>query len=249
MTTSPPTVVITGAASGIGRAASARIVERGARVIAVDRDGDALTLLGADLGDAIVGSVQADLAAENEIARAAEEILDLAPDTDRLGLVNNLGIGTHAAFLDSDRAGDERVFAINVLAMMSVTRRLLPRLIDQGGGAVVNVASVAGQLGGGLLGDTAYAATKGAVLAFTRAIAREFGPHGVRCNTVVPGLTRTPATEWAFDEHEERLVSMIPLGRPGEAGEVGEVIAYLATEVPTFVSGAFVNVDGGTVRP
>jgi 3-oxoacyl-[acyl-carrier protein] reductase len=137
----------------------------------------------------------------------------------------------------------DSVFALNVRSLFAMTQAALPLMND--GGAVVNVSSQAGRDGGGA-GAIAYAGTKGALMSITRGLAKELGPRRIRVNAVCPGLIGTKFhDDFTKPEVRQRVASMTPLGREGKASEVGDLVAYLASDEASFVNGACVDINGG----
>ena len=122
-------------------------------------------------------------------------------------------------------------------------------MLRAGRGAIVNVSSIAGQRGGGVMGTVAYSTSKGAVIAMSKALAREFAPRGIRVNAVAPGITATPLAERQLAQlptgTRERALAMMPLGRMGEPAEIAALIAFLASDESSFMTGHVYNVDGG----
>jgi len=123
-------------------------------------------------------------------------------------------------------------------------------MLRQGSGCIVNISSVAGQRGGGLLGTAAYSTSKGAVIALTKALAREFAKSGIRVNAVSPSLTMTDFAQRQLDRLTagtlERVIAMTPIGRVGQAAEIAAVIDFLTSDQASFIAGHVLNVDGGT---
>lgn len=240
------TVVVTGAASGIGLATSARLVADGYGVVGLDRDADGLDAAHRRLGvafHAVVGDVSE--------RPSHEEALVVALEAGELrGWVNVAGIWipTRAHDLDDDDA--DRVLRVNLVGTMlgcSVAcRSFVERGVD---GAIVNVSSLESLAA--FPAALAYDASKGAVDAITRQVAIEYGPVGIRCNAVRPGAVLTAMSEGYLDdvEDEDAMVDswreLAPLGRVGRAEEIADVIAFLLSDDARFVTGALVPVDGG----
>jgi 2-hydroxycyclohexanecarboxyl-CoA dehydrogenase len=162
-------------------------------------------------------------------------------------LVNNAGITSPSPFTDITVNEWERIFAVNVRGSFLVTQGVVDGMIKRGYGRIVNVASVSGQRGGGVFGGVHYSAAKAALQGFTRALARELGPHGVTVNAVAPGLIDTDITAGKLTEQQEQAVlATVPLGRKGRAQEVAAVIAFLASDLASYITGATYDINGGS---
>jgi NAD(P)-dependent dehydrogenase (short-subunit alcohol dehydrogenase family) len=237
-------VLVTGAASGIGRATASRFAAEGARVVATDGNAEGLARLAAETGSSII-TVDGDL-------RDAAFIDRLVADAEAIGpvsvLANVAGIMDHFVPVgDLDDALWENVLAVNLTAPMRMCRALVPLMAARGGGRVVNVASVAG-LGGSGAG-AAYITSKHGVIGLTRHIAYAYGPQHVRCNAVCPGGVATgigasaePTVQWAYDR---QLPALGLAGRTAEPDEIAAVISWLASDEAGNVNGIIMPADGG----
>jgi NAD(P)-dependent dehydrogenase (short-subunit alcohol dehydrogenase family) len=232
------TVLITGATSGIGRAAAERFAAAGAEVIVSGRD--------QQRGDEVVREIEQDggrarfIAADLRAAGGARKLAEQAGNVDVL--VNNAGVFPFGATHEttSEQIGD--VLQVNVAAPFELTGALAPGMAARGSGAVINVSTMVASFG--LPGLAAYGASKAAVELLTKAWAAEYGPKGVRVNAVAPGPTRTPGTD-AMGDGLEQLATTLPLGRPADADEIARTIVFLASDDASFVNGAVLAVDGG----
>lgn len=229
------TAVVTGAASGIGRAMAEQLRDRGARVVGVDLDPagvpDGCTPYAADVAD------PAAVAA----ARDAIGPIDV--------LMNNAGIGSTTDLLDCSVEEWDRVFAVNVRSVFLWTQAFLPSMLAGGYGAIVNTASVAALVG--LRDRAAYSASKGAIVSFTRQVAIQYAGTGVRCNCLCPGTVDSPWVGRLLAEADDpagaraALVSRQPIGRLGTPEEVARAGVYLASDDAAFITGTGLVIDGG----
>lgn len=242
-------VLITGGTSGIGLAAAEMLLSRRARVVLVGRSAERGKCVADDLtkryGDNIK-YIRADVTSETDCARLAAEIPQLWGNID--ALINSAGIYAEGALEDTPPDLFDKVMAVNMRGTYLMCRAVLPQL-KQTGGNIVNVASDAGVRGNYFC--TAYCAAKGAVVAFTKALALEVARFGVRVNAVAPGDILTPLTERQLATACSRetalaeMSSVYPLGRIGRVEEAAAVICFLVSPQASFVTGAVWSVDGG----
>ncbi len=242
----PDVVVVTGAASGIGRATATRLVRDGFTVVGLDRDENGLAARADELGKrfaSVAGDV-GERASHEEAARVASGLGALT------GWVNVAGIWTPTRAHDLDDEALERVLRVNLVGTALGCSVACRTWLEAGrGGSIVNISSVESTFA--FPSALAYEASKGGVDAVTRQVAVEYGPVGIRCNAVQPGAIMTPLAESYLDDYEDREAmiqswrDLAPLGRVGEPEDVAAVIAFLLSDDSAFVTGAFVSVDGG----
>ncbi|RKT35154.1 3-oxoacyl-[acyl-carrier protein] reductase/2-hydroxycyclohexanecarboxyl-CoA dehydrogenase [Roseovarius halotolerans] len=243
--------LITAAGSGLGRAMAFRLAQEGAVVTIWDRDADALAEAEQEARDAglDVTGMALDMTDAAAIDAAVARMLDASGQIDIL--VNNIGGSLHTPFrfLEQSEEDWDRVMSVNVTACVRTTRAVLPHMVAAGYGRVINMGSKAGRFGS-LFAGANYAASKGAMQAFTLQIAQEFGPAGITCNTLCPGAILTPRVERLLSERqseEERakVLQSIPVRRHGTVEDIAAAVAYLASEEAGFVNGASLDINGG----
>jgi 2-keto-3-deoxy-L-fuconate dehydrogenase len=229
---------ITGAGSGIGAAVARRLHGEGATVVLADISLERVRAVADELGER-VSAIELDVSNEAQVSDAIER-----RDIDVLA--NVAGIGSTTTAPDTDLATWENVFAVNARGTFLCCKYAIPGMRERGGGAIVNVSSVAGFVG--LKNRAAYCASKGAVLAFTRALAVDHVGEGIRVNCVCPGTVDSPWVRRLVDdvgEDIEQLRARQPMGRLGTPEEIADAISYLASDAAAFVTGSALVIDGG----
>ncbi len=237
-------VIVTGAGSGIGAATARRFWADGAKVVLAGRSLEKLQRVAWDLGDNRSFSQSCDVTSAEDVARLVNGTLAMFGSIDVL--VNNAGVGSLNAFLDTGDAEWHRIIDTNLFGVVNVTRLVLPQLLARKG-SIVNVSSVSGL--GGDPGMSAYNAAKAAVSNLTRTLALEYGRMGVRVNAVSPSVTFTEMNMPVFEQYPALLTALlerIPLGRGAQAEEVASVIAFLASDDASFINGVNLPIDGGS---
>jgi NAD(P)-dependent dehydrogenase (short-subunit alcohol dehydrogenase family) len=241
---------VTGAASGIGKAIAAEFIRAGARVHCIDRDGDAVTAVAAELGECATPH-HCDVSNEESVQATFGTIQGAhGPDI----LVNNAGV-SHIGNIESTSPADfERLFRVNVQGMYFCTQAVIGGMARRGHGVILNIASVAGSAG--LADRFAYSMTKGAVVAMTLSVARDYVQRGVRCNSISPGRVHTPFVDnylaRAYPGREAEMFAKLaatqPIGRMGRPEEVASFARFLASDEAAFMTGTDYPIDGGFLR-
>jgi NAD(P)-dependent dehydrogenase (short-subunit alcohol dehydrogenase family) len=243
--------LVTGGASGIGRATALLFAREGAAVAVVDLDGRGAEAVAQAIvaagGQAV--AISADVSQPEDCARAVQETVTAFGGLDIL--FNNAGIVRRASVVESSVEDWDRVIAVNLRSVFLMSRAALPVMIARGGGAIVNTGSGWGLKGGRQA--AAYCASKGAVVNLTRAMALDHGAQNIRVNCVCPGDTDTPMLRHEarqLGQPEERFLAEAaerPLGRIGTPEEIARAVLFLVSDAASFVTGAVLAVDGGGV--
>jgi NAD(P)-dependent dehydrogenase (short-subunit alcohol dehydrogenase family) len=237
--------LVTGAASGIGRATAERLARDGCRLALFDRDAEGLEATASTLAGAVTTVV--DLCDRDGVSAAVAEVVERWGGIDVL--VNNAGIGFAASVLATDPAEWDLTLGVNLTAPFLMSRAVLPVMLEAGSGVIVNVASVAGVVG--IRNRAAYCASKAGLVGLTRAMAADHAHQGIRVNAICPG---TVETEWigkilsnsADPAADRRTMEQRQLdGRMGSPEEVAAGIAFLASDEARFVNGSIFVMDGG----
>jgi len=237
--------LVTGAGSGIGKAIARRLAAGGCRVAATDVQQERVSEVAGMIrdrgGDAL--AIRADVASQEDVDRMTAETVSAFGGLDVV--VNNAGVGS-AAFIESVQDPEiERVFGVNLVGVIRVTRATTPHLKESGRGRVVNVASVEGIRGSGLL--PVYSATKSGVIGLTRANAVELARFGVTVNAVCPGPIQTEMLSpmLADERYHEKLIKGVPMRRLGVPKDVAGAVAFFVSEESSFITGNVLVIDGG----
>ncbi|MFC5827299.1 SDR family NAD(P)-dependent oxidoreductase [Nonomuraea insulae] len=230
------TALVTGATSGIGRAAALKLARDGYKVLVHGRDAERGAVVVKEIENA--GGSAEFLAADLTDVRAIGQLAAAAGDVDVL--VNNAGFSWFGPTADLDPGTFDELFDANVRSAYYLTAAIAPQMAERGRGVVINLGSMAGQIG--LAGGAAYSATKAALTSLTRSWAAEYSPRGVRVNTIAPGPAYTGGSS---RESLTALGKTTLLSRTAEAEEIGDVIAFLASPAAGYITGAVIPVDGG----
>jgi 3-oxoacyl-(acyl-carrier-protein) reductase len=236
--------VVTGGSRGIGRAIALAMAESGADV-AIDyvahKDAAEEVCRQAEQFGVRARRFQANVA---DVAQVDQMAADVASALGPVSiLVNSAGITRDKSFVKMTRKMWDEVIAINLGGVFNVTHAFLPAILERGWGRIINISSVVGQAGN--FGQANYAASKGAMIAFTMTLARELGRKGVTVNAVAPGFIDTDMTHELPDAVKEQVVAMTPLGRMGRPEEVAAAAVFLATPAASYITGQVIAVNGG----
>jgi NAD(P)-dependent dehydrogenase (short-subunit alcohol dehydrogenase family) len=242
------TILITGGASGIGLALVGKFASQGSTIFFIDSN----ALLGKQVEKEFqekgksVTFLEVDIREESQVLSAIQSIpgkLDV--------LINNAGISHIGNLASTSLADFERLFAVNVTGMFLCSQAALPKLIEEGGGSILNLCSVAATMG--IPDRFAYSMTKGATLSMTLSIARDYVKQGIRCNCISPGRVHTPfvdgflAKNYPGREQEmfEQLAATQPIGRMGTPAEIAELAYFISSDAGKFITGSNFTIDGG----
>jgi NAD(P)-dependent dehydrogenase (short-subunit alcohol dehydrogenase family) len=247
MTDSTPAAIVTGAASGMGAATAGLLAARGWRVQLLDRSADELDEVTAGLanhGGIVLHSV-VDVSRKDQVLAAVDEARAAFGRID--GLVNCAGIeGVATRLVDASEAELDRLLAVNLKGVLFAMQAVVPTMLAQGSGSIVNIASASAVIGIPRL--AAYSASKGAVLALSRSAAVELARTGIRVNVINPGAIRTKMFEQSANFDPERLAASgagAPMGRIGSPQEIAEAVLYLLSPGSAYTTGTTLVVDGG----
>lgn len=236
-------VIVTGGASGIGRATAKLLAARGAVVCIGDLDlAGAEGAAGEHAGAGALHAFPVDLAEAESVKAFAASVLAAFGRVD--GLVNAAGFDKVQPFMKNDPALWERLIAVNLLGAIRLAQLVLPSMISANAGKIVNIASDAGRVGS--MGETVYSATKGGLIAFTKSLAREMARYQINVNCVCPGPTDTPLFNTQASEGlRDALISGIPFRRLGQPMDVAQAVGFLMGPESNYITGQVLSVSGG----
>lgn len=237
------TAIITGGANGIGLAACERFAEKGANVIMADFDETTGMQREAELANKglKVTFVQVDVADRDSVKQLTAKTLEHYGKIDIL--VNNAGITRDATLIKMDPLDFQRVLDVNLTGVFNCTQAVMPHMLANGAGKVINTSSVSGVYGN--FGQTNYAAAKAAVVGMTKTWAKEFGRKGINVNAVAPGFTATDMVNKMPEKVLDQMKSAVALQRLGKPSDIANAYLFLASEESDYVHGHVLHVDGG----
>ncbi|PSL12835.1 3-oxoacyl-[acyl-carrier protein] reductase [Marinobacterium halophilum] len=234
-------VFVTGAGQGMGQAIVKHFAAEGAKVAAIDINQEAAEATAAAAEGNVI-AIACDISNSESVKGAMAQVKDAFGRLDVV--VNNAGVGSVDAFLDTPDENWERVIGVNLTGTFLCCREGARLMSENGSGVIINVSSSAAMSGEG---PSHYVASKAGVIGLTRSIARELAPSGIRVNTLVPGATNTPMMQGIPDEWMEQMISAIPLGRMAEPEDIARVASFLASDDAGFITGQNIAVNGGMV--
>lgn len=241
-----PVAVVTGAARGIGRASALALARRGFDVAVADRLADQLADTAAEVAALDVAAMElpGDVSDHADVQAKGRAVLERFGRVDVL--VNNAGVSQPKPLLEITEEEYDRTIAINLKSCFSWSKAVAPTMVAQKGGRIVNVSSVSAHMGASpnAVSKFAYVTAKAGILGMTRALCKELAPH-VTVNAICPGSIHTDLTRALFDSRESEILEAIPLARMGTPEDIAEVVAFLATVTPNFITGEVIDVDGG----
>lgn len=240
-------VLVTGGNGGIGTPVVLGVLEGGGKVILTARRNidEFAAPLQEEYGREKVRSIQVDMADPQAIRDAYTKAIEAVGRIDVL--INIAGVVSTAPFSELSQEEWDRTINVNLTALYAGCQVIFNHMKATGGGRIVNVSSVAGKIGGGLLGTAAYAASKAGVNGLTKAIAKEGGPFHISCNAVCPSLTFTKMTSIMTEEKISKLTDSMPLRRGAQPQEIANVILFYASDLASFCTGEISDADGGIV--
>ena len=238
------TVIITGASKGIGRATAKKFAKEGFRVVInYNNSKEEAYALEKELSEITeVISIKADISKNEEAEFLVSETVKRFGKIDVL--INNAGISMHSTlFSDTDEKDWQQIFNVNLFGMFNVTKAALPFMIHEKRGSIVNVSSIWGVSGASC--EVLYSSAKAAVNGFTKSLAKELAPSGIRVNAIAPGVIETKMNAFLSEEERKAIEDEIPMGRYGSPEEIASAIHFLASDKSSYITGQVLTADGG----
>ncbi len=235
--------LVTGASQGIGRACALELARAGATVALAARSANKLAALADEIAAAggQAAAFTLDVASEESLKSGAKAVLERYGKVEIL--VNNAGITRDGLMMRMKRADWDDVLSTNLTGAFLLTQALLPAMLKNRWGRIINITSVVGRTG--QAGQVNYASSKAGLIGLTRSIAREVASRGITANAVAPGYIETPMTAVLDDKQREAMMAAIPLGRPGTAEDIAQSVAFLASDAAAYITGHVLDVNGG----
>ena len=237
------TALVTGAARGIGARIAACFVEQGCQVIVSDLDEAAARACATELG-AGATALRLDVRDRTALRTLVERVVAERSGLDIL--VNNAGLLAASPFEETDGEEWDRLIAVNLTGVFNCVQAVAPVMRRKGKGVIINIASVSHEKGGGAFGNVWYGATKAGVVAMTKGLGRELGPHGIRVNAIAPAVVETDMVRDRLTaEARERILARFPLGRLAQADDVAQLAVFLASDDASYMTGTTIVANGG----
>jgi NAD(P)-dependent dehydrogenase (short-subunit alcohol dehydrogenase family) len=241
--------IVTGAGSGIGRAIAERLAEEGGKIICVDINGDAVqkTVTEIQQTGGVAEAIAADVSDSQQVDAFVARCVAAYGRVDVL--VNNAGVNLPGVFHEVSNDVIDRTLDVNVKGYLYGCRAVIPHMLNQGGGSIVNLSSVNGLVSEPFL--TVYSASKGAVVMLTKGVALDYAKQNIRCNAICPGWVDTPINYahaemlGGLEQVYATLDAVQPIGRPGEPREIAHLALFLASDEASFMTGSIITADGG----
>ncbi|WP_462413683.1 3-oxoacyl-ACP reductase FabG [Neobacillus sp. Marseille-QA0830] len=236
--------IITGGANGIGKETAKKFLQEGAKVVISDYNSEAGKAAEQELGkEGHILFIQANVTDTEQIKQLVEQTIDTYGKVDIL--VNNAGITIDGFLTKMDEDAWEKVLSVNLTGVFKCTKEVVPFMMEQGSGVILNASSVVGLYGN--VGQTNYAATKAGVIGLTKSWAKELGPKGIRVNAVAPGFVVTDMTAKVPQKVLDMMESKTPLRKLGKPEDIAAAYLFLASEDANYINGTVLSVDGGLV--
>lgn len=235
--------LVTGAGGGIGAAIAGKLILEGCTVFVADVNAEGARRIASQLGNS-AHPIRIDVARADDVQDAIDRIVEQHDALDIL--VNNAGILKTASIVDSTIEDWDEVCRVNLSSVYYCVKAALPSMLRRRYGKIVNIASMSAAKAGGVFGNVLYGTTKAGVVAFTKGFARELAPHGINVNAIAPGLLDTPMTHQKLaGVSREVLLLQIPIGRLASVDDIANAVAFLASDVASYITGDTLLVDGG----
>lgn len=238
--------VVTGASRGIGRGIALELAKAGASVVINYKKNEEEAEKTLDLVKKVGGfgiKIKADVSKYSESNMLINKTIESFGKIDIL--VNNAGISKVGLFIDMNEEEWNEIIDINFKSVLNCSNFAVKHMVSQKRGNIINISSMWGSIGASC--ETIYSATKGAVNSFTKSLAKELAPSGIRINAIAPGVIDTEMNSWLSNEERRELEDEIPIGKFGEIEDVGRVVVFLASEQAKYITGQVITVDGGMV--